>query len=62
MPLFINPRLLCPTAYNLYLWGGRIRTLTYGARVRCPTIRRLPISPRSIIDEAGQVKRFLSCA
>ena len=23
-------------------WGGRIRTITGGVRVRCPAIRRLP--------------------
>ena len=23
-------------------WGYRIRTYTYGFRVRCPTIRRIP--------------------
>ena len=23
-------------------WGARIRTSTYGFRVRCPTVRRLP--------------------
>ncbi len=34
-------------------WGRRSRTPTYGSRIRCPTIRRVPSVPRSLARSAG---------
>ncbi len=40
-----NEHILCiPAPVTSCIWGGRIRTLTDGARVRCPAIRRHPNS------------------
>ena len=34
-------------------WGRRSRTPTYGSRIRCPTIRRVPSVPTSLARSAG---------
>ena len=38
-----------PIGRGLSGWGRRIRTPTYGSRVRCPTVRRAPNVARRIV-------------
>ena len=41
-PIFVGG---CFANISRISWGARIRTSTYGFRVRCPTVRRFPSAP-----------------